>query len=107
MSINIDSKISETTKLSDTVQPLPPQLITPPPAYQCLGTQPPLPSAPQLKEHTTSFNDRIQPYITPQPQIKTTYTIRNTSTYEYIDEYKSTDTYSKINGKKKTTTYRF
>ena len=62
--------IPENTKLSDTVQPLPPQLVTPPPAYQCLGTQPPLPSAPQLPQHTTPFNDRIQSYETPQPRIK-------------------------------------
>ena len=56
--------ISENTKLSDTVQPLRPQLITPPPAYQCPGTQPPLPSAPQLQQNTTSFIDRIQSYET-------------------------------------------
>ena len=62
--------ISENTKLCDTVQPPPPQLITPPPAYQCLGTQPPLPSAPQLQQHTTSFIDRIQSYESPQPPIK-------------------------------------
>ena len=99
--------ISENTKLSDTVQPLPPQLITPPPAYQCLGTKPPLPSAPQLQQHKTSFNDRIQSYETPQPLIKTIYTIRNTSTYEYIDDYKTTNTYSKNNGKTKSTTNRF
>ena len=62
--------ISENTKLCDTVQPPPPPLITPPPAYQCLGTQPPLPSAPLLQQHTTSFNDRIQSYETPQPTKK-------------------------------------
>ena len=31
--------ISENNKMSDTIPPLPRQLITPPPAYQCLGTQ--------------------------------------------------------------------
>ena len=62
--------VSENTKLSDTIHPLPPQLFTPPPAYQCLGTQPPLPSAPQLQQHTTSFNDRIQSYQAPKPLIK-------------------------------------
>ena len=77
--------ISENTKLSDTIQPLPPQLITPPPAYQCPGTQSPLPSASQLQQHATSFNDRIQSFETTQPLIKqcTPYEIpkpTNTST---------------------------
>ena len=77
--------ISENTKLSDTIHPLPPQLITPPPAHQCLGTQPPLHSAPQLQQHTTLVNDRTQSYKTPQPLIKqsTPYEIpqpTNTST---------------------------
>ena len=56
--------ISENKKMSDP--PLPPQLITPPPAYQCLGTQSTLPSAPQLQQHSTQFNIGIQPYEKPQ-----------------------------------------
>ena len=42
------------------------QNITPPPAYQCLGTQP-LPSAPLLHQQTSQYHDKIQPYEIPQP----------------------------------------
>ena len=68
---------SENNKMSNTIPPLPPQLITPPPAYQCLGTQSTLPSAPQLQQHTTQFNIGTQPYENPK-------TLQKQSTpYEY------------------------
>ena len=75
------------------LQTLPPQLITPPPAYQCLGnnitfpTTPlthntPLPSAPNIQQQTTSFQTHSytqhhninQPtsYEIPQPSNKST-----------------------------------
>ena len=43
--------------------------ITPPPAYQCLGT-PPLPSAPILHPKTSLYHDKIQPYEIPKPSTK-------------------------------------
>ena len=73
------------------LQTLPPQLITPPPAYQCLGNNipfpntplthnTPLPSAPNIQQQTTSFQPRSyeQPhninhptsYEIPQPSTK-------------------------------------
>ena len=50
------------------------QLITPPPAYQCLGTQP-LPSAPQLQQQTSQYHDKLQPYEMPQLKQATAYEI--------------------------------
>ena len=56
---------------------LQPQLITPPPAYQYLGNNAPLPSAPHLQQKTTSFNghsyetpllmQQSTPFEIPQP----------------------------------------
>ena len=57
--------ISENTKMSDNIPPLPPQLITPPTAYQCLNTQSTLPSAPQLQQHSIQFNIGMNSYETP------------------------------------------
>ena len=47
------------------LQTILPQLITPPPAYQCLGNNlsPPIPSAPQIDKHNILFNKH--PYETP------------------------------------------
>ena len=58
--------ISENTKMSDNIPSLPPQLITPPPAYQCLVTQSTLPSAPQLQQHSTQFNIELNSNETPR-----------------------------------------
>ena len=58
--------ISENNKMIDKIPPFPPQLIIPPPAYQCLSTQSTLPSAPQLQQHSTQFNIGMKSYETPQ-----------------------------------------
>ena len=70
------------------LQTLPPQLITPPPSYQCLGNNvsfpntslshnAPLPSAPNIQQQTTSFQtnsyeppfnmNQSTSYVIPQP----------------------------------------
>ena len=75
------------------LQTLPPQLITPPPAYQCLGNNvsfsntplthnAPLPSAPKIQQQTTSFQthsyetplnmNQSTSYEIPQPSNKST-----------------------------------
>ena len=61
--------------MSDNIPPLPPQLITPPPAYKCLNTQSTLPSALQLQQHSTQFNIGMKSYETPQtlPKQSTPY----------------------------------
>ena len=63
--------------MSDNIPPLPPQLITPPPAYQCLNTQSTLPSAPQLQQRSTQFNIGMKSYEAPQtlPKQSTPYEI--------------------------------
>ena len=47
----------ETIK-ENKLQTIPPQLITPPPAYQCLGNSlsAPIPSAPKIEQHNSLFN---------------------------------------------------
>ena len=63
--------------MSDNISPLPPQLITPPPAYQFLSTQSTLPSAPQLQQQSTQFNIGMNSYETPQtlPKQSTPYEV--------------------------------
>ena len=51
---------SENSKTDGQAQPSSLQLITPPPAYQCLEAQH-LPSAPQLQQQTSQFHDKIPP----------------------------------------------
>ena len=53
-------------------QTMPPQLITPPPAYQCLenSLSAPIPSAPKIEQHNILFNNH--PYETPIPVNKPT-----------------------------------
>ena len=83
--------ISEKTKMSDNIPPLPPQLITPPPAYQCLNTQSNLPSAPQLQQHSTQFNIGMGSYETLQtlPKRSTPYEIpQPTNTKQLIPTVK-------------------
>ena len=60
---------SENSKTDGQAQPSSLQLITPPPAYQCLGAQH-LPSAPQLQQQTSQFHDKIPPNELPQPATK-------------------------------------
>ena len=70
------------------IQTLQPQLITPPPADQCLGNNltftninhtAPIPSAPKIEQQTTSFNNH--PYETPIPISQSTpYEIPQPST---------------------------
>ena len=54
----------ETIK-ENKLQTIPPQLITPPPAYQCLGNSlsTPIPSAPKIEQHNILVNNH--PYETP------------------------------------------
>ena len=56
----------ETIK-ENKLQTIPPQLITPPPAYQCQGNSlsAPIPSAPKTEQHNILFNNH--PYETPIP----------------------------------------
>ena len=56
----------ETIK-DNKLQTIQPQLITPPPAYQCLGNclSAPIPSAPKIEQHNILFNNH--PYETPIP----------------------------------------
>ena len=56
----------ETIK-DNKLQTILPQLITPPPAYQCLGNSlsAPIPSAPKIEQHNILFNNH--PYETPLP----------------------------------------
>ena len=82
---------------------LQPQPITPQPAYQYLGNNTPLPSAPHLEQQPTSFNghsyetplpmQQSTPYEKPQPSSTSTKTTFNTV--------------SKTIGHTKSTTYRF
>ena len=69
--------VSENNKMSHKIPPLPPQLITPPPAYQCLSTQLTLPSAPKLQKHSKQINIGMKSYETPQtlPKQSTPYEI--------------------------------
>ena len=83
--------ISENTKMSDNIPPLPPQIITPPPAYQCLSTQSTFLSAPQLQQHSTQFNIGMNSYETPQtlPKQSTPYEIpKPTNTKQLIPREK-------------------
>ena len=69
----------ETIK-ENKLQTIPPQLITPPPAYQCLGNilPAPIPSAPKIEQHNILFNNH--PYETPIPiNQPTPYEIPKTS----------------------------
>ena len=61
----------ETIK-ENKLQTIPPQLITPPPAYQCLrnSLSAPIPNAPKIEQHNILFNN--YPYETPIPIIQTT-----------------------------------
>ena len=56
----------ETIK-ENKLQTIPPQLITSPPAYQCLGNSltAPIPSAPKIEQHNILFNNH--PYESPIP----------------------------------------
>ena len=77
------STVSETGKTNEQSQPLPLQLITPPSAYQCLGTKP-LPSAPQLQQQTSQIHEKIPSYEIPQivnkqPKQSTPYEIPPTT----------------------------
>ena len=58
--------VQETIK-ENKLQTIPPQLITPPPAYQCLGNSlsAPIPRAPKIEQHNILFNNH--PYETPIP----------------------------------------
>ena len=51
-------ELLETVK-ENKLQTIPPQLITPPPAYQCLGNSlsAPIPSAPKIEQHNILFNN--------------------------------------------------
>ena len=60
------TKISENEKIEEKAKTSYNQNITPPPAYQCLGTQP-LPSAPVLHQQTSQYHDIIQPCEIPHP----------------------------------------
>ena len=88
------------------LQTLPPQLITPPPAYQCLGNNvsfpntplthnTPLPSAPNIQQQTTSFQthsyepplnmNQSTSYEIPQPSNKSTNKHRIIPTVKLMD----------------------
>ena len=56
----------ETLK-ENKLQTILPQLITPPPAYQCIGNSlsAPIPSAPKVEQHNSLFHNH--PYETPIP----------------------------------------
>ena len=71
--------ISENDKLDEQMKSSSGQLITPPPAYQCLGTQP-LHSVPQLQQQTSQYDDKTQPYKTPQTKQPTPYEIAQPTT---------------------------
>ena len=71
----------ETIK-ENKLQTIPPQLITPPPAYQCIGDSlsAPIPSAPKVEQHNSSIQNRPyetpinqpKPYEIPSPSLTTT-----------------------------------
>ena len=70
------------TIFENKIPQIQPQLITPPPAYQYLGNNAPLPSAPHLQQQPTSFNghsyetpltiQQSTPYEIPQPSSTST-----------------------------------
>ena len=77
--------------MSENIPPLPPQLITPPHAHQCLNTQSTLSSAPQLQQHSKQFNIGMDSYETPQtlPKQSTPYEIpKPTNTKQLIPTVK-------------------
>ena len=64
-------KVEPLQTISEKKPQLQPQLITPPPAYQYLGNNAPLPSAPHLQQQPTSFNGHS--YETPLPIQQSTF----------------------------------
>ena len=57
--------ISENDTTDEQMKSSSGQLIIPPPAYQCLGTQT-SPSAPQLQQQTSQYHGKIKQYEIPQ-----------------------------------------
>ena len=103
------------TKSKNKLQRLPPQLITPPPAYQFLGNNlsfpntplthnAPLPSGPNIQQQTTAF--QTHPYEPPlNMNQSTSYEIPQPSNKS--TKKTPSNTNSKTNGYTESTTNRF